>query len=131
MNKQTLLGVVVGLIIGAAGILSFSEAFNRDTVQPHGHDTQTVSTGGHNDTMSKLKDLKGDEFDKAFIEEMIIHHQGAIDMARLIETNAKHEEIKTLGKAIISAQSSEIDMMQTWQSDWGYKETPASHMRHQ
>lgn len=130
MNKQTLVGLVAGIIIGAAGILSFSEAFSRDTVQPHGHDTQTISMNGHDYTMSELKDLKGDAFDKAFIEEMIIHHQGAIDMAKLIETNAKHEEIKTLGKAIISAQSSEIDMMQMWQKDWGYKETPESHMRH-
>lgn len=131
MNKQTLLGIVAGLVIGAFGMLAFNEAFSPDTMQTNNNDMQTISMGGHDESMAKLQDLKGDEFDKVFIEEMIVHHQGAIDMARLIETNAKHEEIKTLGKAIISAQSSEIDMMQTWQADWGYKETPASHMLHQ
>ncbi len=75
----------------------------------------------------KLKDLKGDEFDKAFMVEMIQHHEGAIDMAKLISTNAKHDELKKLGQDIISAQSKEIDMMQSWQTDWDYKTVPKSH----
>ncbi len=51
-------------------------------------------------------------------------------MAKLIETNAKHDELKDLGQAIISAQSQEIDMMQSWQGDWGYKSVPKSHDTH-
>lgn len=101
---------------------------------PSGTNTNTqavTSTADHNaKATAKLKDLKGDDFDKAFIEEMIMHHQGAIDMAKLIETNAKHDELKQLGKDIISAQSKEIDMMQTWQTDWGYKATPHSSDMH-
>ena len=59
-----------------------------------------------------------DEFDKAFIETMIIHHQGAIDMAREAQQKAKHAEIKQLSGEIISAQSKEIDMMQDWNKEW-------------
>ena len=74
-----------------------------------------------------LKNKTGDDFDKAFIEQMIIHHQGAIDMAKLAQNNAKHDEVKNLANDILSAQSKEIDMMQIWQGDWGYKSVPGSH----
>lgn len=67
-----------------------------------------------------LKGLKGDEFDKKFISEMITHHEGAVDMAKLALTNAKHQEIKSMAQNIISAQTKEIDEMRTWQKDWNY-----------
>jgi uncharacterized protein (DUF305 family) len=67
-----------------------------------------------------LKDKKGDEYDRAFISSMIVHHEGAVEMARLSAANAKHEEIKALSEAIISAQQKEISEMSQWQKDWGY-----------
>jgi len=76
---------------------------------------------------NSLKSKTGDEFDKAFLATMIEHHQGAIDMAKLAQTNAKHQEIKDMADGIISAQSKEIDQMQSWQTEWGYKTTPQSH----
>jgi len=69
---------------------------------------------------SSLEGKTGDEFDKTFIEEMIVHHQGAIDMAQLAQENAGHDEIKSMADNIISAQSSEIEMMRNWQQDWDY-----------
>jgi uncharacterized protein (DUF305 family) len=65
-----------------------------------------------------LKGKTGDEFDRAFISEMIVHHQGAVEMAQLALTNAKHQEIKTLAQAIIAAQNKEIADMKTWQKNW-------------
>jgi len=67
-----------------------------------------------------LQGKTGDAFDQAFIEMMIPHHQGAVDMAELAKTNAKHAEIKAMADAIISSQSTEITQMQQWQKDWGY-----------
>lgn len=72
------------------------------------------------DMSSMLEGKTGDAFDKAFIEGMIPHHQGAIDMARAALQSAKHDEIKRMARDIISAQQSEIDMMKQWQKDWGY-----------
>lgn len=66
----------------------------------------------------ELKGKTGDEFDKAFISEMIVHHEGAVEMAELALTNAKHQEIKDLAKAIISAQNKEIGDMKNWQKAW-------------
>lgn len=68
-----------------------------------------------------LKGKTGDDFDKAFIEQMIMHHQGALDMAAPGEKNAKHQEVKDLTKAIVTAQTKEIKQMKQWQKDWGYE----------
>jgi len=57
-------------------------------------------------------------FDQRFIDAMISHHQGAIDMATMALENAEHEEIKTLAQAIIKAQEAEIAQMEAWRSEW-------------
>lgn len=64
-----------------------------------------------------LKGKIGDELDKAFLQQMILHHQGAVEMAKLLK-DAKHEELKKFGEQIISAQSKEIKQMQDWQKAW-------------
>lgn len=84
-------------------------------------DHSAMGMMGSMDQMTKdLKGLTGDAFDKAFLASMIVHHQSAINMAYPGLTNAKHDEVKDLTKAIINAQSSEIDQMKQWQKDWGY-----------
>lgn len=57
-------------------------------------------------------------FDAMFIDGMIVHHQGAIDMAKDAQTKATKPEIKALTKAIIKAQDAEIKQMQTWRKQW-------------
>jgi len=84
-----------------------------------GHDMKGMSM---DDMASMLEGKTGDAFDKAFIEGMIPHHQGAIDKARAALQSAKHDEIKRMARDIISAQQSEIDMMKQWQKDWGYNQ---------
>lgn len=71
---------------------------------------------------AELKGKTGDDFDKAFIEQMIMHHQSAIDMAAPAETNAEHQEVKDLARAIIVAQTEEISQMEQWQNSWGYNQ---------
>lgn len=67
---------------------------------------------------AELSGKTGDEFDKAFLREMIVHHQGAVEMAKLALQSANHQEIKTLASAIITAQNKEIADMKTWLRVW-------------
>lgn len=67
-----------------------------------------------------LQDKSGENFDRVFLKMMIPHHQGAINMAELAKTNTTREEVKKLAEEIIAAQKKEIEMMQGWQSAWGY-----------
>ncbi|KKR49758.1 MAG: hypothetical protein UT84_C0020G0002 [Candidatus Curtissbacteria bacterium GW2011_GWA1_40_16] len=62
--------------------------------------------------------------DKHFIEQMIPHHEGAIEMAQLAQERSKRPEILTLAKAIIQSQSQEIIQMRTWYKNWYQVEVP-------
>jgi uncharacterized protein (DUF305 family) len=61
----------------------------------------------------------GDALDKAFLEGMIPHHQGAVDMAKML-AGSKHPELVKFGADIIAGQGQEIDQMKQWMKDWGY-----------
>ena len=76
---------------------------------------------------SSLRDKKGDGYDSMFISHMIEHHQAAVDMSKLSEANAKHDEIKTLSREIIAAQEKEIQQMRQWQQEWGYADHKGGH----
>jgi uncharacterized protein (DUF305 family) len=64
--------------------------------------------------------------DRQFIEMMIPHHQGAVEMADMAFQKAKRPEIKKLAEAIKKDQNKEIQQMQTWYKQWYGKDISAS-----
>ena len=52
--------------------------------------------------------------DAAFAQAMIAHHQGAIDMARVVLGFGTDPEIRKLAQDIITAQEGEIEFLQKW-----------------
>lgn len=79
-----------------------------------------ASNGHLNHGGGGLEGLSGEAYDKAFLEEMIIHHEQAIEMSQFAVKNAKHQEIKDLASTIITTQTTEIEQMKQWQKGWGY-----------
>lgn len=59
--------------------------------------------------------------DVDFVYGMIPHHQGAVDMARVVLEHGKDPELKALAKAIIEAQQLEIGWMRRWLEHKGHK----------
>jgi len=54
-----------------------------------------------------------------FLKSMIPHHQGAIDMARVVLEHGKDPEIRKLAEDIIAAQEKEIATMREWLKERG------------
>ena len=120
METKPLVFGIVGFLIG--GLVVSVAATQLATTEKK--DSSKMSMSQMTDD---LRGKTGDDFDKAFISSMIEHHQGAIDMAKLAEKNAKHGEVKDMSDDIVATQSTEIDMMKKWQNEWGYEDSSAGH----
>lgn len=134
VSRESILFGIIGLLLGVVITLMLARNIVNNNMtgmmrinQNQGMmEESSAMMMDHDESMSMegmseaLKDKVGDEFDKTFIDLMIEHHQGAIDMANLAKVNAKHQEIKDLADDIISAQTKEIDMMRDWQILWSY-----------
>lgn len=70
------------------------------------------------DMTSRMQGKTGDALDKVFLEDMIVHHQGAVDMAKILKAGTQRPELQKMADDIISVQTKEIDMMKNWQTTW-------------
>jgi len=64
-------------------------------------------------------------FDRAFIDAMIPHHQGAIRMARAELAKGKQRQLRRIARAIVKAQAKEIRQMNVWRTAWYGAASPA------
>jgi uncharacterized protein (DUF305 family) len=77
-----------------------------------GHEGHTNMQGMVDDaTMAKLQSLKGSEFDTLWLESMIGHHQGAIEMAKAEVANGENVDAKAMAQTIVNTQQAEIGQM--------------------
>jgi uncharacterized protein (DUF305 family) len=82
-------------------------------------DTSHGSAGGHapmqgmvdDATMAKLATLQGQAFDTLWLESMIGHHQGAVEMAKAEVANGENIDVKSMAQTMIDTQQTEIGQM--------------------
>ncbi|HEX9961895.1 MAG TPA: DUF305 domain-containing protein [Pyrinomonadaceae bacterium] len=67
-------------------------------------------------------------YDLQFLDTMIAHHQGAVDMAKMAAAKAEHAELKALAANVITSQEKEIGEMKSWREKWFAGEAPAMNM---
>lgn len=72
-----------------------------------GHDGMMTA-----EQMTQLENATGADFDRAWLELMIAHHQGAIDSSTQIETSGQSPQVHDLAGEIIAGQQAEIEQMQ-------------------
>ncbi len=75
------------------------------------YDTPYQPSGNYKPMMRNLSKLSGQDLDKVFLEDMIMHHMGAIMMAHSLQGYIEHDELRTLTNDIIKSQSQEIQLM--------------------
>jgi uncharacterized protein (DUF305 family) len=108
-TKSLIIGLVAGLVIGllAAPTVFRGGMFNRTNPSQNSQGSQMMAN-----------------IDRHFIEQMIPHHEGAIEMAKLALEKSKRPEILSLANAIIEAQQREITDMTKWYKDWFGTDVP-------
>ena len=79
-------------------------------VDSMGHDGHTMMGMLDENEMEMLRVSTGADFDRLFLEGMIKHHEGAIEMAEMIIDSA-NQEVAKLGSSIIASQEAEIQAM--------------------
>lgn len=72
--------------------------------------------------IQKLRDVRGKDAEVLFLQLMIRHHRGGIQMAQAVLDLTKREEVRTLAQTIVNGQKAEIEAMQKLLQDRGANE---------
>jgi len=119
-----LVGILVGWAISGRSNYKMREGMHK---MPNGEMMKDMDNNMHSkmtmnsmmDSMTaSLKGKTGTEFDNAFLEEMIPHHLGAVEMAKMVLQNSMRPELIKMANDIISTQQKEINTMRFWQKEW-------------
>ena len=121
MNTKKTLVIAAALVAGAmaAGIAAAqSPAHHGSAKQEAAAGGQTAASRAFQAANEKMhRDMaitySGDA-DVDLVRSMIPHHQGAIDMAKIVMTFGKDPEIRKLAEEIVKAQEAEIAFMRSW-----------------
>jgi uncharacterized protein (DUF305 family) len=75
-------------------------------------ESHSMDMGGmmSEEDLATLASAKGETFDRLFLEGMIAHHEGAIQMAEMVK-DSTNSEVKKLFTNIVASQSAEIEAM--------------------
>ncbi|ACK69594.1 protein of unknown function DUF305 [Gloeothece citriformis PCC 7424] len=114
MKKQSLIYSLVGFL--ATGSLTGLLLINPTQAQsPHNHNHSGSSTSEQHCEMGMLNQQQKDQH---FMEMIIFHHQGAIEMAELALIQAKRPEIKQLAQEIKKTKTEEMEEIKNQYQQW-------------
>src|SRR5271165_4526609 len=124
---RSLTGCLIAAFLGTSMPASLAqERPAMPAMQPHAHpgsaapaaassEAESQFLAANEAAMGKMMDgmtvAPTGDIDRDFVAMMVPHHQGAIDMARLILRYGKNEQLKRLAQEIIVTQQEEIAAM--------------------
>lgn len=125
MNNRNTLYIICALLIGfLGGYATFGSHIPRMNDMHKMDDGKMMMnhsmSGMMEDMNASLRGKSGVEFDfdKVFLDEMIVHHEGAVDMAKLVLTSTTRPELLKMAQDIIDVQTKEINQMKAWKEEW-------------
>ena len=112
------LSLVVAFLLAACGGAGSGQ--QGDESGGGGHSQMDHGTMGMNSqNMARQMVMEDGKYsDEAFIDAMVPHHQGAIEMAEVAHEESEIPEIKEPAENIVSAQKREIEQMKQWRKEW-------------
>jgi len=96
-------------------------AANQNSANHSGMDHSGMDHSG----MKSVPNAANQPYDVQFLDTMIAHHDGAIEMAKGAATKAGNAELKIFAAKILNDQTNEVGEMKKWRSQW-YAQTPAA-----
>lgn len=121
--RRVTTAAVAGLL--TLGLTACGESAEDEAASPAPTATAPTTTAGATTTgLDAAVDQTHNQADTEFAQMMIVHHEGAIEMADLAIENAAAEEVRTLAEGISAAQGPEIDEMTSWLQAWGEDTAP-------
>ena len=109
--------VAIAVVVFAIACNTQPKPTNHNYATAMDHNTLDHSKMDHS-TMNHSPNAASAPYDLQFLDTMIAHHQGAVDMAAPCGARAEHAEIKKLCANIISSQEKEITEMEEWREKW-------------
>ena len=95
-NRWTIAGVVLGVIV-----------------------LLLAACGGNDGDSGTSGTPTGAEFDRAFIDAMVPHHESAIEMAKAAKkAGLEQPDLVKVADDILATQQQEIDQMKEWRAEW-------------
>jgi uncharacterized protein (DUF305 family) len=114
---------VLGIVVMMAVVMH--PALSTPVAAQHSPDFQKMKAA-----MDEMAQKSGRDFEIAYINSIIPHHQDAIAMAKAVQNDAPHKEVRDVATTIINAQQKEIEDLTTWMSDWyGQQPNPDPRMK--
>ena len=121
MKRSKMLAAAAALVVlGGAAVAQHS---GHGSHSGHGAPAKPAASGNAvakafqdvNDKMHRDMNIPftGDA-DADFARGMIPHHQGAVDMARIVLQHGKDPEIRKLAEEVVKTQEAEIRLMREW-----------------
>ena len=117
-----------GIVVAQEGEMAEMKAIRDDMhdVEEHGdgHMGMSEADMGMDMDPAELKEAK--PFDRAFIDAMVLHHEGAVAMAEELLEKGDQPALRKMARDIIDAQTREIAQMHEWRKEW-YGTSGATH----
>jgi uncharacterized protein (DUF305 family) len=108
---QNCMGMMQMMRAGSQGDMPNQGAMGKGQMS-HAQEASTAAMSKMNATM--MQAMQSSDPDIALVKGMIPHHQGAIDMAKVVLQYGKDGRVKTWANQIIATQEKEIGEMQDW-----------------
>jgi uncharacterized protein (DUF305 family) len=119
-SKLLVAGLVAAVLLTAAAGVAFARyqagsMMGRDGMESMmGNDAMDSMSGGG--MMGSFDEDR--PFDLQFIDQMIMHHEGAIVSSKYMISDSTRPELRKLAESIQRSQSEQVEQMQEWRKRW-------------